>query len=278
MLADYARRIVFCGVAALLALPAVGQARRPGPMPPPPNGPPLEVIPAEPNPGPPPIPAAQIIQRFSQNEDAMLVAHSTYGYRRVVEVQELDDSGKTTGQFVYTTVASPNADGHYYDREAKRPDSTLNVLDLEPENLGVLSKIPPLPFTTAQLVHYDVTYAGTQKVDDLNTYIFRVKPKQVERTRAYFDGVIWVDDQDFVIVKTTGHWVTELGDVSTENFPFTFFDTYRENESGKIWFPSYMRSDGSITSRKGTTRLRLIVRWEDYKPRDAATPLPSPDH
>jgi hypothetical protein len=274
MLTEFLKRFIFLGGCAVLALTASGQARRPGPLPPPANGPPLVIIPAEPAPGPPPVPAAEIIKRFSENEDAMLRAHSTYTYRRVVQVLELDDQGKTTGQFQYTTVLSEMADGHYADREAKRPDSTLMVLDLDPEHVGVLSKFPPLPFTTAQLSHYDVSYAGTQKLDELNTYIFRVKPRQVERTRAYFDGAIWVDDQDFVIVKTTGHWVTELGDVSTENFPFTYFDTYRENVVGKIWFPSYMRSDGSVTSKKGTTRVRLIVRWEEYKPRDPASTPP----
>jgi hypothetical protein len=266
------RRTVLFGVAALLALPAGGQGRRPGPLPPPANGPPLVVIPAEPSPGPPPIPAAEIIKRFSENEDGMVRAHSSYTYRRVVQVLELDEQGKTTGQFQYTTRLAEMPDGHFADVEAKPPDSTLNVLDLDPEHVAVLSKIPPLPFTTTQMTHYDVAYEGAQKVDELNTYIFRVKPKQVERTRAYFDGVIWVDDQDFVIVKTTGHWVTELGDVSTENFPFTYFDTYRENVVGKIWFPAYLRSDGSVTSKKGTTRVRLVVRWEDYKPRDAASP------
>ncbi len=277
MRTEYLRRIVFLGVSALVALPAAGQARRPGPLPPPANGPPLVIIPAEPSPGPPPIPAAEIIKRFSENEDAMLRAHSTYSYQRVVQVLEIDDQGKTTGQFQYTTQLSETPDGHYAERELKRPDSTLNVLDFEPERLAILSKIPPLPFTTAQLAHYDVSYAGTQKVDELNTFIFRVKPKQVERTRAYFDGAIWVDDQDFVIVKTTGHWVTELGDVSTENFPFSYFDTYRENIMGKIWFPAYLRSDGSITSKKGTTKVRLIVRWEDYKPRDSAS-SPATEH
>lgn len=260
--------VLILGIGALQAAPAAAQVR-PGPMPPPTNAPPILSLPSELKAEKPPIPAGDIIKRFSENEDAMLRAHEGYGYRRVVRVEELDDEGKPTGTFLYTTEPARTADGKFYERELKRPDTTLNSLNLEPENLDVLAKIPPLPFTTAQLIHYDLTYAGTQKLDELNTFIFRVKPKQVERTKAYFDGVIWVDDQDFVIVKTTGHWVTELGDVSTDNFPFKFLDTYRENIQGKIWFPSYMRADDSITTKKGVVRVRLIVRWEDYKLRSA---------
>ena len=36
-----------------------------------------------------------------------------------------------------------------------------------------------------------------------------MKPRAVERAHAYFSGVVWVDVQDLVIVKTMGKWVTE---------------------------------------------------------------------
>lgn len=256
--------------ANLGALPAAAQLR-PGPLPPPANAPPPVVIPAEPKPDPPPVPVAEIIKRFSANEEAMLRAHAAYGFKKVVRVEELDENGKPAGTFQFTTELAQLPDGRTYERELKHPETSLNVLNLEPESLAPLLKIPPLPFITSQLIHYDVDYVGTQKLDELNTYIFRIEPKQVERQRAYFKGVIWVDDQDFVIVKTLGHWVTELGEISTDNFPFKFFDTYRENVEGKTWFPSYLRSDDSVNTKHGLVHVRLIVRWEDYKPR-AATP------
>ncbi len=259
--------------AALFALPAAAQLR-PGPLPPPANAPAPIVIPAEPKPDPPPVPVAEIIKRFSANEETMLRAHAAYGFKKVVRVEELDDNGKPAGTFQFTTELAQAPDGRTYERELKHPETSLNVLNLEPESLAPLLKIPPLPFITSQLVHYDVNYVGTQKLDELNTYIFRIEPKQVERQRAYFKGVVWVDDQDFVIVKTLGHWVTELGEISTDNFPFKFFDTYRENVQGKTWFPSYLRSDDSVNTKHGLVHVRLIVRWEDYKPR-AATPPPA---
>ena len=261
---------MFVVVAGLLTIPAAAQTR-PGPIPPPANAPPPVAIPAEPKPDPPPIPVAEIIKRFSENEEAMLLAHAAYGYRKVVRVEELDENGKPAGTFQFTTELAQTPDGHTYERELKHPETSLNVLNLEPESLSPLLKVPPLPFTAAQLVHYDLKYLGTQKLDELNTYIFRVEPKQVERQRAFFKGVIWVDDQDFVIVKSMGHWVSELGEISTDNFPFKFFDTYRENVQGKLWFPSYLRSDDSVNTKNGLIHVRLIVRWENYKLR-ATTP------
>jgi hypothetical protein len=265
--------LALAAAASFVAFPAAAQLR-PGPLPPPANAPPSVVLDTEPKPDPPPIPVAEIIKRFSANEEAMLLAHHDYGYHKIVRVEELDENGKPVGTFQFTTELTQLPDGRTYERELKHPETSLNILNMEPESLSPLLKIPPLPFITSQLVHYDVIYVGTQKLDELNTYIFRIEPKQVERQRAYFKGIIWVDDQDFVIVKTLGHWVTELGEISTDNFPFKFFDTYRENVQGKIWFPSYLRSDDSVNTKHGPVRVRLIVRWEDYKLR-AATPAPA---
>ena len=270
----YSFWIIGLSAAAVLSASTVAAQTRPGPIPPPANAPPPLAIPPEPSPEAPPVPVPEIIKRFSENEQAMLLAHSAYGYRKSVRVEELDENGKPVGTFQFSTVLAQLPDGRVYERELKHPETNLNVLNLEPESLTPLLKIPPLPFTAAQLVHYDLKYLGTQKLDELNTYIFRVEPKQVERQRAYFKGVIWVDDQDFVIVKTMGHWVTELGEISTDNFPFKFFDTYRENVQGKIWFPSYLRADDSVNTKNGLVRVRLIVRWEDYKLR-TATPAPA---
>jgi hypothetical protein len=264
-------------VALLVALPALlptSAQVRPGPMPPPTNAPPTVLIDMNAKPDPPPIPVAEIVKRFSQNEDAMLLAHSNYGFHRTVRVQELDNTGKSVGELLLSTDWVRSPDGRFYEKGEKHPESTLQHLDLDIDHMEVLQKIPPLPFTTPQVAKYDFVYAGTQKLDELNTFIFRVEPKQVDRTHAYFYGVIWVDSQDFVIVKTTGRWQTELGDVSTTQFPFKNFDTYRENIEGKIWFPNYMRSDEYISTKTGSLNVRLTVRWENYKPRATVAAVP----
>ena len=59
------------------------------------------------------------------------------------------------------------------------------------------------------LPKYEITYGGKQPLDELSAYFFTVKPRAVERAHAYFSGVVWVDVQDLVIVKTMGKWVTE---------------------------------------------------------------------
>src|SRR2546426_82152 len=72
-------------------------------------------------------------------------------------------------------------------------------------------------------------------------------------------------------VASDGKWVTEVGDVSTPQLPFTLFETQRENIDGKFWFPNYARSDDTLNLKSGEVRIRLTIRWTDYKPVAAAS-------
>ncbi len=213
----------------------------------------------------------------------MLKARSGYTYRKIVRVEELDDNGQTTGKFELASQSYFGPDGKLYEQGVNHPASTMQIFNIQPEDTDILWRIPMFPLISSQLPKYDVAYIGTEKLDDLTTYIFQIHPKQVERTIALFDGVVWVDNEDFVIVKTTGKWITELGEVTSPRFPFTVFDTYRENVAGKDWFPAYVRSDASIPAKQGPVHVRLTVLWQDYKPGTAtksASPgdAPHPQH
>jgi hypothetical protein len=149
-------------------------------------------------------------------------------------------------------------------RKAGEPQSTLRFLNLERDDIEALSKIPAFPLVSSNLPKYEINYAGKQLVDELSTYVFQVKPRQLERTHAYFDGLVWVDDHDLAVVKTYGKWVTETGDARSSQLPFTIFETYRQPIANKYWLPAYSRSDGSYDNRGITVPVRLIIRWDQY--------------
>ena len=104
----------------------------------------------------------------------------------------------------------------------------------------------------------------------MNAYFFTVRPRALERAHAYFSGVVWVDEQDLVIVKTIGKWVTETGDVTSSTLPFTVFETYRQQVGKNLWFPAYSRSDESIEAGDTKVPIRMVVRWSDFTPLAAA--------
>jgi len=110
----------------------------------------------------------------------------------------------------------------------------------------------------------------------LSAYFFTIKPRALERAHAYFSGVVWVDEQDLVIVKTMGKWVTETGDVTASDLPFTVFETYRQQVGKDLWFPAYSRSDETIEAGDAHVPIRVIVRWSDFAPQASAPATDSP--
>ncbi len=277
------RRGVIPSAAFLLAVLLHGGACRvaaqepqPGPITPPP-GREVKRIPVNSTPEPPPVPVEEIIRRFAQKEDEFQRARAAYTYRRTIRVQEFGDDNKPAGEFQLITEPALTAGGRRYERVVEQPPSTLRRMTLAPEDLGILARIPMFALTSEQLGKYELTYAGRQPVDELTTYIFRVQPRQRERARAYFEGLVWVDDRDFLIVKTYGKWVTETGDVASPDLPFTMYETYRENIDKKYWFPTYARSDDSLRQKNGEVRIRLTIRWADYKLFSGAPATPDAD-
>ena len=254
------------------AIPA--HAQNAGPQAPPPK---FEVkrIPAQPHPGPPPIPEQEIIQKFAAKEDVMKKAFDTYSFQESIRLDELTDPG---GKFSVTGYMYMKPDGQRYLRVEQPPESTLKLMHFSLEDVRALSTMPLFPLTSDEIANYSFLYAGQEKLDQLNTYIFQVKPKILNRKKRFFEGVIWIDDTDFAIVKSYGKFVSEIEGNGT-SLPFTMFETYRENFQEKYWLPTYTRSDDYFKDdQNNELPLRLIIHATDFKlngPAVPSTPAPT---
>jgi hypothetical protein len=217
-------------------------------------------------PAPPALPPAEIIKRFSEKEDLYLAARPHYGYRKTIRIEEFDPQGQLAGQFLQVTETVRDSDGRISHKVLEHPQSTLRSFSLEPEEVRELERIPQFPLTTAQLAKYELKYLGEEQIDEIKCYIFQVKPKDLERTQAYFEGIVWADAKYLELVKTYGKWVTELGDTHIAGMPFTTYETYRENVDGKYWFPNYMRSDDMLHLRDANVPVRLVIKWTNFQP------------
>jgi len=227
-------------------------------------------------PAPPSLPVEEIIRRFSQKEDEYLKSRPNYGFRKSVRIQEFGPDGSAIGEFLRVTQYQKLADGRLAMKAIEKPQSTLQGVYLAPEDLDTLDRIPAYPLTSGQLAKYDLKFIGRELVDEVDCYIFQVKPKTVERAKAYFEGVVWVDAQYLEVVKTYGKWVTDLGEMhSLGDKTFSLFETYRENVDGKYWFPNYSRSDDVLHQKDMDIPVRIVIKWTDFKPVSASQTAPS---
>jgi hypothetical protein len=105
--------------------------------------------------------------------------------------------------------------------------------------------------------NYNFEYVKREFLGEVRCLVFDVQPKQSRDAR--FTGRIWVEDQDYHIVRFNG---TYSG--SSMSKMYFHFDSWRENMGPNLWLPAYVYSEesnlGYLMGRrhlrfKGQTRL-----------------------
>lgn len=104
--------------------------------------------------------------------------------------------------------------------------------------------------------HYQMKYIRQQFLGEVRTLVFDVQPLNHDQTR--FQGRIWVEDQDYNIVRINGTYGP-----NTEAKFYLHFDTWRMNLQPGVWLPAYVYTEETDAQRfsdrklamKGQTRL-----------------------
>ncbi|HEV2645568.1 MAG TPA: hypothetical protein VGU46_04300 [Acidobacteriaceae bacterium] len=226
----------------------------------------------------------QIIQKFGARETEFAHALNAYSFRQTVKVDNLDlDTSKVVGEYKQITDIVFDKQGAREERVVFAPQNTLDNgpdggVTMTPADFDEIAHRLPFVLTTADLPHYDVTYVGRQKVDDIDTYVFDAGPKVLEKHQHYFQGRVWVDQQDLQIVLVNGTTVpqdTRPGHADLQP-PFT---TYYEQIDGKYWFPTYTKAEGILhfPAQNGglsqDVHLRSVVTYTNYSQFRATTRL-----
>ncbi len=211
------------------------------------------------------MPVDQIIQRFAAREAEFKAERDNYTYTQTFVIQTIDDySGRPDGEYRMTSDILFTPNGRRYEKVTDAPQPSLQRITLSQQDLDDLEHVQPFVLTATELPKYDVKYVGRQQIDELSTYVFDVGPKTMEKNQRYFQGRIWVDDKDLEIVKSDGKAVPDIKKKGQENV-FPRFETFRENIEGHFWFPTYTHSEDTLHFSTGDIRIRMTVRYENYK-------------
>lgn len=205
----------------------------------------------------------QIIEKFAAREATFKAARDNYTYTQQVIVQELD--GHTVdGEFKETSDILYDDKGRRVERVTYAPMPSLKRISLSPADIDDFRNRLPFVLTTRDLPEYSILYAGQQQVDEIDTYIFDVAAKKIEKGKRYFQGRIWVDNRDFQIVKTCGKTVPDNRKKGSEDLSPAFV-TYREQVDGDYWFPTYTLADDVLHFAGGDVHIREILKYTGYK-------------
>ncbi|HVW76452.1 MAG TPA: hypothetical protein VHB45_02485 [Alloacidobacterium sp.] len=218
----------------------------------------------------PSVPAQQIIDSFTAKESEFRTAMANYTYERSVKVETIDDDGKVDGQYYQVTDITFDPSGRRYEKVVFAPENSLQRISMSPADFQDIEQRLPFVLTKEDVGQYNLTYVGKQKVDEVDTFVFDVKPKVIEKNKRYFQGRIWVDQKDLQIVVTNGKNVPDDTRKGHEDLspPFT---TYRQQIDGRYWFPVYTRGEGVLHFSGGNgylsqdVHIRETLKYANYK-------------
>ena len=213
----------------------------------------------------------EIIRKFAAKEKEFKMARESYTYRQSVKLEELDQDGNAGGKWELVSDIVFGADNKRTEKVIRAPMVTLRNITLTPQDEKDLRDVQPFVLTSDDVNKYEVKFTGKDKADEIPCYTFTVRPKQMLKGERYFEGQIWVDDRDFQIVKTFGKGVGLLKRGEDNQFPK--FETYREQIDGKYWFPTYTRANDTLHFKDNDQRIRMTVKYQDYKRFGAETSI-----
>jgi hypothetical protein len=218
----------------------------------------------------PSTPPDEIIKKFAARETEFREALNHYTYRRVARVQTVDDDNKVDGEWYQVDDVTFDPTGRRMEKTVFAPENTLQRVMMSPSDLQDIQKGYPFVLTAEEIAQYNVKYVGKQQVDEVACFVFDVAPKQIEKTKRYFLGRIWVDATDLQIVVTNGRMVPDDTRKGKEDLHPPFM-TWRQQVDGHYWFPVYTKGEGVLHFTGGSgymsqdVHIRDTIKYTDYK-------------
>jgi TonB family protein len=203
----------------------------------------------------------KIISEFTAKETRFRQALNSYAFKRDAVIQVIGMGGQIAGEYHRVSHFTFDDSGNRYEKIVFFPMPTY--AGITAEDIEDLSGVNPFALEADKIHLYNFTYAGKERIDELDLYIFDVAPKVMPdpktKTRL-FQGRIWVDDKDLQIVKSRGKGVPE-----TKVNKFPNVETYREQIDGQYWFPTYSYADEELVFGSGeVVHIRLRVKYTDF--------------
>jgi hypothetical protein len=213
-------------------------------------------------------PPPDLARRAAHRETETDAERSHYTYTQSVRLQELDRRGIQAGEYheVREIIFSPA--GERTERFSGAPVMNLKNLIMTDEDFSDIREIQPFVMTEDRLFIYETQYKGEEpclltEPGGRNCWVLSIRPRQILSGQRLFDGLLWIAEDDFSVIRSEGKAVPEIVTTKKENL-FPHFSTVRRLVNG-FWFPSMTTADDTLYFRSLPIREKLLIRYDGYK-------------
>jgi hypothetical protein len=212
-------------------------------------------------------PPADLIQQVARQEARNSAERAHYAYRQEIVLEDFPSPGKRGGSYRETRDVIFSPEGERTERAVGEPQSQLARLVLTPEDFEDIRNIQPLLLTPELLPRYEVRFRGEESMDGHDCWVLDVRPRQILQGMRLFEGMLWAEKRGLNIVRSEGQAVppvySHAGEKASENL-FPRFVTTRSLVDG-YWFPTLTFADDTLPFRSGPLRVKMSIRYKDYK-------------
>lgn len=204
----------------------------------------------------------QVAARETDNE----ASRNQYMYRQTVTLSDY------AGQFreVRDIIFSPS--GARTEEVIEGPVNTLKKLKLTEEDMRDIREIQPMLVTRDNLFMYESKFRGEEELNGISCWLMEIRPRQILSGQRLFEGMLWIDKSDDSIIQVAGQAVPQIVTTKSENL-FPHFTTVRKKVDKDFWFPELTYGDDTLQFRTGPQRIRLTIRYANYKRFGAETKI-----
>lgn len=211
-----------------------------------------------------------------------------YAYAQHLTIEKLDDAGavKEREERVYELT---RVDGEPFLRLVSKNGRPPTAKELEEEQKRLKEfrkrleerRRKPKPedegfrFDAELVSKYRAEVLGREAVNGRNAWVLRFEPKsrdlpvrkRIDRLTNKLTGKLWIDDQDYEIVKAEGRLIepARVGLGLIANFQKLDFSVEMVRLDDSTWLPQ--RLDALLLGRVifSTTHQRQKIRWRDFR-------------
>jgi hypothetical protein len=206
-----------------------------------------------------PLSARDYIKVIVANEHEFVKALGKQGYAADITVETLNGDA-VDGAFHRASVVDFDSSGARRETVAPGASNTLTRLTLTERDISVLGDPMSFALTADSFADRDIVYSGRQKFRDINLALFDSLPRSDKATPHGFAGRTWVRGRKAAIVKTCGR---------SADYPVADmrFEVLRQQSADENYYPVTVRADEEVPIGGAPVRIRLTVKFSDYKPR-----------
>ncbi len=207
-------------------------------------------------------PPPDLARRIAHQESDTQAARNDYTYRQSLVFAELDAHGAQTGEYREERDVIFSPEHERTEQIIGKPLLSLKRLKMTDEDFRDIRGIQP--FVMTELWNYETKFRGDESIDGVDCWVLQVRPRQILQGQRLFDGMLWADKKDFSIVRLEGQAVPQMLSRPSENL-FPRFTTVRQLVDGKHRFPVYTYADDTLPFSTGLQRVRMTIRYTQYK-------------